>query len=206
MNVSSPYRTEVKNKILKISMKQFLSKGVKAVKMDDIAMSLSISKRTLYEIFADKEDLLYACIKKHEDDHDEWMERFDDGTHTVIDIIVEYYQVKVEFSRTINPTFFMELHKFSKVVGYLQNRHEKREKEAAVFFKRGIEEGYFRKDINYKLASRIGDMSMHSFMEKQLYQEFGVEEIFRSFIFVFIRGFCTRKGIKLLDSRLKTLV
>ena len=64
MNVSSPYRTEVKNKILKISMKQFLSKGVKAVKMDDIAMSLSISKRTLYEIFADKEDLLYACIKK----------------------------------------------------------------------------------------------------------------------------------------------
>lgn len=39
-------------------MKQFLSKGVKAVKMDDIAMSLSISKRTLYEIFADKEDLL----------------------------------------------------------------------------------------------------------------------------------------------------
>jgi len=100
----------------------------------------------------------------------------------------------------------MELHKFSKVVGYLQNRHEKREKEAAVFFKRGIEEGYFRKDINYKLASRIGDMSMHSFMEKQLYQEFGVEEIFRSFIFVFIRGFCTQKGIKLLDSRLKTLV
>ena len=115
-------------------------------------------------------------------------------------------EVKVEFSKTINPTFFMELHKFSKVVGYLQNRHEKREKEAAVFFKRGIEEGYFRKDINYKLASRIGDMSMHSFMEKQLYQEFGVEEIFRSFIFVFIRGFCTQKGIKLLDSRLKTLV
>lgn len=40
----------------------FAELGVKSIRMDDIAQSLGVSKRTLYELFADKEELLYLCV------------------------------------------------------------------------------------------------------------------------------------------------
>ena len=41
----------------------FLKQGVKAVRMDDIAVELRISKRTLYEMFSDKEELMFLCTQ-----------------------------------------------------------------------------------------------------------------------------------------------
>lgn len=40
----------------------FAESGIKSIRMDDIAQSLGVSKRTLYELFADKEELLYLCM------------------------------------------------------------------------------------------------------------------------------------------------
>ena len=52
------YKKGLREVILKTAMKAFAEKGIRAVKMDDIAESLSISKRTMYEIYATKEELL----------------------------------------------------------------------------------------------------------------------------------------------------
>ncbi len=41
----------------------FLELGIKSIRMDDIAHTLGISKRTLYEMFADKEELIYLCMR-----------------------------------------------------------------------------------------------------------------------------------------------
>ena len=49
--------------IIDRASKMFVSQGVKAVRMDDIAQELSVSKRTLYELFGDKEELLYHSIR-----------------------------------------------------------------------------------------------------------------------------------------------
>lgn len=41
----------------------FVELGIKSIRMDDIAHTLGISKRTLYEKFTDKEELIYLCMK-----------------------------------------------------------------------------------------------------------------------------------------------
>lgn len=53
-NPQTEYRTELRKRILKTAIQEFRSKGIKAVKMDDIASMLSVSKRTLYEIYDNK--------------------------------------------------------------------------------------------------------------------------------------------------------
>lgn len=58
-------RVEVKDRIIRQALKSFADHGIKSVRMDDIANSLKISKRTLYEIFADKETLLTECLLYH---------------------------------------------------------------------------------------------------------------------------------------------
>lgn len=55
----------------------FVELGIKSIRMDDIAHTLGISKRTLYEMFADKEELIYLCVKHL---FDEQMRQIADAT------------------------------------------------------------------------------------------------------------------------------
>ena len=50
---TNSYRLALKDKILDAAMNAFMKRGIRAVKMDDIAQQLTISKRTLYDIYED---------------------------------------------------------------------------------------------------------------------------------------------------------
>ena len=52
-----------KERIIAQAMQMFVSQGIKSVRMDDIARQLGVSKRTLYEMFGDKESLLYLTME-----------------------------------------------------------------------------------------------------------------------------------------------
>ena len=41
----------------------FVEQGIKSVRMDDIASTIGVSKRTLYEMFESKDELLYLAIR-----------------------------------------------------------------------------------------------------------------------------------------------
>ena len=53
---------DVKKKILTKSSELFVKQGVRRTSMDEISSSLSISKRTVYECFRSKEELLKICV------------------------------------------------------------------------------------------------------------------------------------------------
>jgi len=54
-----------KERIIEQAMHMFVSQGIKSVRMDDIAQQLGVSKRTLYELFGDKEGLLYLAMDRY---------------------------------------------------------------------------------------------------------------------------------------------
>ena len=58
------YRQELKEKILITAINLFHKHGIRSVKMDDIANELKISKRTLYEIYSNKEELLLEVVRR----------------------------------------------------------------------------------------------------------------------------------------------
>ena len=51
-----------REKIVEHVSQMLSSFGIKSVRMDDVANSLGMSKRTLYEMFGDKEELLYESM------------------------------------------------------------------------------------------------------------------------------------------------
>ena len=61
-------REDARNSVIETATQMFHAQGIRNVTMDDIAHKLSMSKRTLYQLFTDKEDLLLACVIKHEGD------------------------------------------------------------------------------------------------------------------------------------------
>ena len=58
MKEYTTYKLRLKPAILEEAQKCFAHSGIRAVNMDDIAKPLGISKRTVYELYATKEDLV----------------------------------------------------------------------------------------------------------------------------------------------------
>lgn len=193
------YRLSLKDKIVPVAMKAFLSNGIKAVKMSDIASALSISKRTLYEIYDDKESLLFACVRQCHQQRQEHLRLFS-VRHNVIEIVLEVYRRKVEEMNTTNYAFYQDIHLYPKVMKYVEQVHANAHDLFITFIRRGIKEGYFRKDVNYELISRMFDSIGEYVAKEGLYAQYPYEELLSNLMLVPFRGFCTSKGVKVLDS------
>lgn len=195
------YRQQLREKILKISMEEFKSKGIRAVKMDDIAALLGISKRTLYEIYSNKEELLLECIKFQEGQYDAYMASFEkDPSNNVIDIIIEFYNKQIQWLSDVNPLYFSDIQKYSQVVSYFERRDIERKQDKMIFYQRGIREGVFRDDVDYDVLSRILKASIDYIKQTQMYKEYDLTRILNNIIMLFIRGVCTYDGIKQFDA------
>ena len=198
------YRESLRWKILQVAMREFMSKGIRAVKMDDIAYHLTISKRTLYEVYSNKEVLLLESIRYMEEQNNRHMMEFSASKeYHVIDILMEFYHMQMDMLSHIIPEFLLELHRYPLVMEYIGECRKLRDIQKRDFFQRGVADGYFRADVDYEIVSRIGEASMNHVMESRMYNDYELKHIFRNIILLFIRGFCTEKGIAEIDMRMK---
>jgi AcrR family transcriptional regulator len=185
--------------ILDSAMKAFAERGIRAVKMDDIAAALSISKRTLYEIYETKEQLLYEGVREYHERMTERMDKISTESDNVMEIMLKVYRLKVEEFRVTTPAFYSDLVKYPRVLRYLNRENQRTRVKSLRFLARGVDEGFFRDDVNYELAGRLFDALGRYVMSQQLYKQYTIEEIFNNLIFVTFRGLCTPKGIKALE-------
>ena len=195
----SPYKQGLRDKIITSAMMAFAKKGIRQVKMDDVASELGISKRTLYEIFDKKEDLLYDGVKYYLGERRNQMQQKAQNCNNVMEIILLAYKLKVEEVRQTNPLFYSDLVKYPKVARYLGQQNQQMLTNMTKFIERGIEEGYFRKEVKSELVARLFDALGKYVMEQQLYFNYTIEEIFMNLIFVSLRGICTMKGVEAID-------
>ena len=195
----SNYRKSLREKIIDISMRAFAEKGVRAVKMDNVAQSMSISKRTIYEIFGTKENLLFEGVRYFNQQRMEKTEKAVSQMDNVMDVLLYVYYQKVDEFKEVNPVFYSDLRRYPEIVDYLKLESEKSKQALKEFIRRGISEGYFRSDVNIELLSMMIDSMTDLIMKNELYKSYTMDEIFRHIVFVSIRGICTLKGVERLD-------
>lgn len=198
--IQTPYRQKLHQRILKEAMREFYSRGIKAVKMDDIAQNLAISKRTLYEIYGNKEELLLEGIKNAQDEFELNMAEFVKSYgNNVMDILIEFYHMQIKFMSEVSPVFFEELNKYDQVLCYLETKHRERDAKAAEFFKRGIQDGFFRADANYEIVTEIGRAAIDHSFKSQMYKKYALQTITQNIVLLIIRGICTQQGLDMID-------
>lgn len=184
-------------------MKAFVQKGIRAVKMDDIAQSLAISKRTLYEIYENKEILLYEGVKMFREQRQAALRKVIDESPSVMDVILLLYQQKVEEFRIVNPLFYADIERYPSVIGFLDKEKMASHQMVVAFMLRGVKEGFFRSDLDYELMTWFFNAISQSIMASQLYHKYSLEHIMYNLVVVPLRGICTQKGIEILDEFMK---
>lgn len=194
------YRKELKSRIIDYAMGEFYKRGVRAVKMDEISQGLHVSKRTVYEIFGDKEELLLAGLKIKSLEMREKLETYScNVAHDVVDIIGYFYKLQMEVNSMVGVAFYEEIHRMPRVIEFFNQEHEREFADRVKFLKAGVEEGLFRQDIDYSLTMELLSASMSEIMRNQIYKKYSMQQIFDNFFLVIIRGFCTERGAALLN-------
>ena len=195
---TTSYRQALKTRILDTAIRAFATRGVRAVKMDDVAQMMGISKRTLYEIYKDKETLLYQGIMKYDREKREQMRLYAES-HNVMDVILHAYRLKAEETQHVCTQFYLDIQKYPHVVDYINRNRESTFVYFRDFLLRGVQEGYFRKDVNYDLLPHLFDAVGKYLADMQLFEKYDFKELFATLLLVPLRGFCTKKGLKVLE-------
>ncbi|WP_455674274.1 TetR/AcrR family transcriptional regulator [Phocaeicola sp.] len=198
-------KTVVKEHVVAAAAKAFMEKGVKTVRMDDIAAGLSISKRTLYELFHDKEDLLLDVVKLHREEMQKYMEGIASKAENVLEVILCFYQRSAQDFQNTNRKFFEDMEKYPKVVAYIAESRRENLDAAMEFYQKGVNQGIFRKEVNYDIVRAMVSEQMDILVSSELCKSYSLAEIYETVVFMHMRGISTEKGLKIVDDFLQNL-
>ena len=194
-------REELKGRILRVSIEAFAKDGIKPVTMDKIASSLCISKRTLYEVYEDKEALLEDCFRLLKSEKQARLKSMYENCDNVLTFLYELYKIHMNEIQTVNPRLYDDIVKYPKLQEMIKCESAERNKTADQFFARGVEQGLFLPEINYGLLRLVNEVVREGFMkDNSKLKEFSMEESFHTMFFISVRGICTEKGRMLFDS------
>jgi TetR/AcrR family transcriptional regulator, cholesterol catabolism regulator len=177
--------------------------GIRAVTMDSIASHLGMSKRTIYEIFADKDELLMGVLKWMTEKQKELVIKVLDNSENAIEAIFKLLEVNRDHFQEMSPAFQADLKRFHQEV--LMNKDNKCEmpdyRNTQVVMERGIKEKLFRKDINADLANRCLDSLAKSILNNDLYpyDQFTRRDVIKNTMINYMKGISTPEGIELIN-------
>lgn len=192
-------RQELREKIIIAAGELFAKEGIRSITMDDIATSFGISKRTLYELFSDKEDLLIECIRREMKLEEDYLREQAAKSLNVLEILLKRYQRSIELFHATSKKFFDDIKKYPRAYEQLRNRHNRTTEDSVNFFKEGVRQGYFRKDVNFPIVSFLVQSQMDILMESDICKTYSFLDVYESIMFTFLRGISTEKGLRELE-------
>lgn len=192
-------RADLRERIVVAAMEAFRTKGIKSITMDDIAAALGISKRTLYEVFSDKESLLKECILKTQGDRDKYLQQVYEESHNVLEVILAVFQKSIEMFHQTNKRFFEDIKKYPKVHEMMKTRQDSDSEKTMSFFKAGVDQGIFRPDVNFAIVNMLVREQFDVLLNTDICNEYPFIEVYESIMFTYIRGISTEKGAKVLE-------
>jgi AcrR family transcriptional regulator len=191
-------RDMLRARIAEQAKQAFCTYGIRAVRMDDIAAAEGISKRTLYELYADKEALLLEVIHAYHQHEHLQMAEIALKAQNVMEIILQSYQRATHNLQSVTRRFLEELKYYPKVQAYLEEQRELGVKAIRQFYQRGVQEGLFQDDLNYDIVCVMFREQMESLLKSEACKDFSIAEIYHTVALTHIRGIATEKGRELI--------
>lgn len=197
----------MQDKILLAADALFVRYGVKSVTMDDIARELGISKKTIYQYFQDKRELVKICTIRQCAQRDENFGKIQGMAKDAIEELVLISKAIRENILDLNPLLLMEVKKYYTEAWkiFLDFKENNFYKSLVRTIERGKAEGYFRKEINAEVLAVMRMQQMQDIFEAVVYPKpkFDYKEVQIQLMNHFMHGLLTAKGKEVLDMHYK---
>lgn len=196
----------VKQNIIETATRLFQQSGIRNVSIDDVCAALRISKKTFYQHFNKKEDLVNDVITSMQQQHVDFFEKHARSMNAIDMFIFSIKQAK----KTVDHKSFIMWHDLEKFYPALCQRHEshKRDLIRETFEKnvrQGIEEGYFRKDLDIELISLFHTIQIKNTFGLMLEEnkKYTMKRLVDFFVDLMIHLLANEKGLKYIEEHYK---
>ena len=177
--------------------------GIKSVTMDSIAGHLGMSKRTIYENFTDKDDLLIGVLRSMAERQRELIKKVIRESENAIAALFRLLELNRDHFQSMSPAFQADLKTFHMEL--LMKKSDKCEmpdhRDTIEIIEKGKKEKLFRKDINADLVNRCLYFLARSIMDNEIYpfDEFTRKDVMRNVMINYLRGISTSEGLELIN-------
>jgi AcrR family transcriptional regulator len=195
---------DIRTRIIEGAADLFKTYGLKMVTMDSLASHLGMSKRTIYEVFEDKDELLVEVLKQMAKKQQNLMEKILNESGNAINAIFRLLEINIDFFQNTSNAFQSDLKKYHYEV--LMKKYDKCDmpdyRNNQQIIDRGIKERLFRKEINSDLANRCLYSLSRSVLDFELYpyENYTRKEVIKESVINYLRGISTQEGMELINN------
>lgn len=194
---------DLREKILRTSMDLMMRIGPQSVTMDMVARDCGISKRTLYETFPNKHNLISDVIKYNQQQSNaKFTEIFEQASNS-FEALMGVYTVAREFIRKTSPVFIADIKRlYPEAFEQYKAQEIDHILSLAKIIKRAKDEGLALPGVKCKIAAFIFTNNMKSIhnMQDFPFPEYTAAEVFDGAFLNFMRGIATTRGQEIIEN------
>ncbi len=192
-----------RQKIIEAAAVMFRTYGIRAVTMDMLASHMGISKRTIYEVFSDKEELLHGVLKWMTMKQHDLMAKISSESGSVIETIFKMLDLMADHFQKMSPAFRLDMQRYHNDITKNLSEHNELPyfRNNAEILRQGITEGVFREDIDVEIINKCMIEVARMSNDKNMFppDSFPNKDVIRNFYVNYLRGISTKKGLELID-------
>ena len=193
---------EVKTRIISGAEALFLAYGVKSITMDEVAKKLGISKKTIYQHVADKDELVNLAVQMSMENQENQVELIHATAKDPIDEVLKLSDYMRTLFVNMNPFLLMEIQRYYPKAydSFLSFKEACIINSLAENFKWGISMGFYRPQINIDVLSRLRMEEVEWGFNPRIFKEGKhFTDVQIQLLDHFLYGICTLKGHKLIN-------
>jgi AcrR family transcriptional regulator len=176
--------------------------GIRQVTMDGLATQLGMSKKTIYQYYKDKDDLVKAVVDFELKNHQQLCLHCESKADNAVHEMFLVMETMKEMTKTMNPGSMMELEKYFPTAFDIIKNHKDE------FFLslikqnliKGMEQGFYRSDLDVEILSRYRLETI--FIPFNLYAfpvtKFDPIKVHTQLMEHFVYGLMTEKGYEIM--------
>lgn len=187
------------HEIIEKATNLFMTYGLRSITMDDLAKEIGISKKTLYQHFKDKADLIRKIVHLKIEKMTKLMENIFLSGENTIDRMIKINKLMIEFKKNTPKNVQFDLEKYYPNIA--EEINEKTENKMFKAIKQnheiGKKEGLIRKDLDTNIIA-VMQLCRTNYRNKfaELLPNYEDEKILNAIFEYHIRGIATPKGIE----------
>jgi AcrR family transcriptional regulator len=194
---------QTRDKILQGALELFLKYGIRSVSMDDIARHLAISKKTIYQYFVDKDDIVTTATMNHMNHTKAAFDGLTGASKNALDELMRIQMFMKKNMQDMNPALLFDLRKYHSKAWAAWTEHKNKDIRESVVrnLKQGIEEGLYRSNLNPEILAVLRIESIQWLYDGQIMptEKFKMVDIQVQMLDHFMYGLLTEKGRKLYE-------
>jgi AcrR family transcriptional regulator len=194
---------DIRERIINEAFGLFVKFGIRSVTMDQVASHLGISKRTLYENFREKNELLAEGIEHFRGIMQAEAIEIINKSDNVIESLYYIGKHGEEMRKRVNPLFFEDIRKYHPEI-HLRISDKSRDKQYSIMLtmiRKGISDGVFKKGLNPEIVNEFWHEIMNIFMNEEIFprDHYSQDDLLKNMLMPYLLGISTPKGQALIQ-------